>query len=73
MPSALKNTNTKDFMVPDNLAQVADDTSSYAENIKSLCLKFEAILSNSAERCLISNIKPLAETKPPPLSPITHP
>ena len=57
MPSAFENTVTEDFMDPYNLAQLADDTAFFAENIGSLRMKFEAILSFSAEKCQIPNIK----------------
>ena len=57
MPSAFENTVTEDFMDPYNLAQLADDTAFFAENIGSLRMKFEAILSFSADKCQIPNIK----------------
>ena len=44
-------------MDPYNLAQLADDTAFFAENISSLRMKFEAILSFSAGKYQIQNIK----------------
>ena len=40
MSSALREVNTKDFMDPINLVQLADDTALFADNIKSLQVKF---------------------------------
>ena len=57
MHSAFINTVTNDFMDPYNLAQLADDTAFFAENINTLRMKFETILSFSNIKYQIPNIK----------------
>ena len=56
MSSAFDTMNNDDFMDPYNLAQLADDTAIYAENIPNLRTKFELLLQYSARRYQIPNI-----------------
>ena len=49
MPSALREVNTKDFMDPINLVQLADGTAIFADNIKSLQVKFESLFQFSSK------------------------
>jgi hypothetical protein len=57
MSSAFDTIENNDFMDPHNLAQLADDTAIYADNIQSLTKKFQLLLQYSAMKYQIPNIK----------------
>ena len=57
MSSAFSSIDNTDFMDPYNLAQLADDTAIYADNIESLISKFRLLLQFSAKKYQIPNIK----------------
>ena len=50
MPDSIKTINTNDFMDPNCLAQVADDTSIIAENLDSLKMKFQSIFDYTVQK-----------------------
>ena len=57
MKSATRDIGTNDFMDPVNLAQLADDTASYAEGIRSLGMKLLHLFDYSAKKYQHPNIK----------------
>lgn len=57
MSSAFDTLQMNDFMDPLNLAQLADDTAIFADNILSLKSKFQLLLQYSAKKYQIPNIK----------------
>ena len=57
MSSALRELNTKDFMDPINLVQLADDTTLFADNIKSLQVKFKSLFQFLSKKYQVPNNK----------------
>ncbi len=57
MPHCTKNIGTNDFLDPYNIAQLADDTITFAELFKSLQLKLKALFNYSDGKGQIPNIK----------------
>ena len=53
--TALQGINSNDFMDPFNIAQLADDTAFYAENVESLRSKFKRIFAYSSDKYQIPN------------------
>ena len=56
MPKAIDPTMTDDFMDPYNIAQLADDTVTFAEARDNLRYKFASLLSYSGSKCQVPNI-----------------
>ena len=56
MSSSVKNLDTKDFMDPHSVSQLADDTEFFADFLDSLRKKFRSILLYSARRYQVPNI-----------------
>ena len=57
MNSAFSESDTDDFMDPVSLAQLADDTSTYAEKIRNLRTKFINLFKYSSDKYQYPNIK----------------
>ena len=57
MKTATQNLQTNDFMDPINLAQLADDTASLAEQISSMALKLLNLFGYSSKKYQHPNIK----------------
>ena len=57
MPQAFDDLDCDDFMEPINIAQLADDTSIYAETISNLLKKFQALFKFSKDKYQVPNVK----------------